>query len=215
MANSPTPWRVDGSFVLDSTGGVVAAMCESDYAADAALICDAVNLKARIDEAMKDKDGFLHPVMLEGRPCVCITPPPSECELERMSREVISGLTKDRALLQRQSYAALKELNRLRDLVQSYGDTIVKLNEAAQRSELKAMRLGDLIHRLSDCILGAHLEGLEGPFHAADGLDACPNVTDNDGMEVLYGDIAEALTVLARAQTILHEAREETGKEEP
>ncbi len=108
-----------------------------------------------------------------------------------------------------------KENDRLRDTNRSYGETIVQLNEAAQRSELKAMRLNDLVHRLSDCILGAHLEGLDGPFHAADGLDACPNITDNDGMEVLNGDVAEALTVLAQAQAILREARETTGKEEP
>ena len=41
------------------------------------------------------------------------------------------------------------------------------------------------------------------------------NVTDNDGMEVLNGDVAEALTVLAQAQAILREARETTGKDEP
>lgn len=122
--HSPTPWHVDGIFILDSDGGAIAAMCEPDYKVDAALICDAVNLKTRIDEAMKDEAGFLHPVMLDGRPCVFVTPPPSEAESERMSREVISGLTSDRMRLYRQLHAAFEELDRIRDIVRRLADAL-------------------------------------------------------------------------------------------
>lgn len=45
---------------------------------------------------------------------------------------------------------AVNERDRLRDTIRSYGETIVQLNEAAQKSELKAIRLRELARRLCD-----------------------------------------------------------------
>ncbi len=195
------PWQVRYvDVVADATGAKVAACFRH---ANAALIVEAVN--------------NYHPLIQERRRLIGeLDAAKFEVKCEKLySKTEISRLISEKAELYDEVVEIRKERDRLRDTIRSYGETIVQLNEAAQRSELKAMRLGGLIHRLSDCILGAHLDGLDGPFHARYHLAYCPNVTDNDGMEVLNGDVAEALTVLAQAQAILREARETTGKEEP
>lgn len=200
---SPTPWRVADRMnetIVDALNRVQASAAN---AKTAAIIVEAVNNYEVLIQERRRLIGELDAAK-------------SEVEYEKLySKTEISRLISEKAELYDEVVEIRKERDRLRDTNRSYGETIVQLNEAAQRSELKAMRLGDLIHRLSDCILGAHLEGLDGPFHARYHLAHCPNVTDNDGMEVLNGDVAEALTVLAQAQAILREARETTGKDEP
>lgn len=56
---------------------------------------------------------------------------------------------------------AVNDHERLRDTIRSYGETIVQLNEAAQRSELEAIRLRDLVKRLAHAV-----EVLISPFDA-------------------------------------------------
>lgn len=90
----------------------------------AALICDAVNLKARIDEAMADESGYLHPVALDGKPKVCVTPPPSEAEESRMHREYETGLLVDRERFRRCYYEAEERNDRLRDIVRRLCDEL-------------------------------------------------------------------------------------------
>jgi len=121
---SPRPWRVidkpNGQLVLytsivkNSDGRDVAFVC---CPADAALIVDAVNLKARIDEAMADESVYLYPVVLDGKPMVCVTPPPSEAEESRMHREYEASLLEDRERFRRCYYKAEERNDRLRDIV--------------------------------------------------------------------------------------------------
>lgn len=124
---SPRPWRVE-----TNRFGQHYVVCESgsgdpvrDYIAgpiqneaDAALIVEAVNLKARIDEAMADESGYLYPVVLDGKPMVCVTPPPSEAEESRMHREYETSLLVDRERFRRCYYKAEERNDRLRDIVQ-------------------------------------------------------------------------------------------------
>ena len=121
---SPRPWRVESDnltlrppvcFVVDANGAKVSGGFFSH--ADAALICDAVNLKTRFDEAMTDEAGYLHPVVLDGKPMVCVTPPPSEAEESRMHREYEASLLADRERFRRGYYEAAELNDRLRDLV--------------------------------------------------------------------------------------------------
>ena len=84
---------------------------------DAALICDAVNLKTRIDEAMADESGYLHPTVLDGKPMVFVSPPPSEAEETKMHRDYETSLLMDRERFRRGYYEALAHNDRLRDLV--------------------------------------------------------------------------------------------------
>ena len=99
---------------MDAKGELVAVRISS---ADAALIVEAVNLKARIDKAMVDKSGYLHPVALDGKPVVCVTPPPSEAEESRMHREYEASLIVDRERFRRGYYEVAEQNDRLRDIV--------------------------------------------------------------------------------------------------
>ena len=142
---SPTPWRVadieHDHDILDADGKVAARAAHGNREL-AALICDAVNLKTRIDEAMKDEAGFLHPVMLYGRPCVFVAPPPSEAEEIRMHREYETSLLVDRERFRRCYYEAAERNDRLRDLVRwlvhqfegraTYDDDAALLREARE-----------------------------------------------------------------------------------
>ena len=59
---------------------------------------------------------------------------------------------------------------------------------------------------LAAIIKSVPLMGLDAPFEATAGdLDACPGITDADGMEVLYGDIVAALNAIAKLQKVLQE----------
>lgn len=136
---SPRPWRVidkpNGQLVLytsivkNSDGRDVAFVCCS---ADAALIADAVNLKARIDEAMADESGYLYPVALDGKPMVCVTPPPSEAEESRMHREYETSLLADRERFRRCYYEVAERNDRLRDIVRRLADTLQSIIDAAE-----------------------------------------------------------------------------------
>ena len=121
---SPRPWHVsDGLFdrystghrdIVDANGEFVAVRVSS---ADAALIVNGVNLKTRIDEAMADEAGYLHPVVLDGKPMVCVTPPPSEAEEIRMHRECETRLLVERKLFRRCFHEAEERNDQLRDIV--------------------------------------------------------------------------------------------------
>lgn len=118
---SPRPWHVvdshyenASSVILDGEGTLV---CKDLTAANAVLISDAVNLKSRIDEAMADEGGYLHPVVLDGKPMVCVTPPPSEAEEFRMHREYETSLLMDRERFRRGYYEVSERNDYLRDLV--------------------------------------------------------------------------------------------------
>jgi len=136
---SPTPWRVadieHDHDILDADGKVAARAAHGNREL-AALICDAVNLKTRIDEAMKDEAGFLHPVMLYGRPCVFVAPPPSEAEESRMHREYETSLLVDRERFRRCYYEAAERNDRLRDIVrrlhQMCSEDWARTNEAGR-----------------------------------------------------------------------------------
>ncbi len=88
--HSPTPWRIDGTFILDSDGGAIAAMCEPDYTVDAAFIVEAVNA---VDATLKLQRTLLG---------------------WSMERDTLNEVA---AALQRSRDAALAEAERLRDLV--------------------------------------------------------------------------------------------------
>lgn len=126
---SPRPWRIESDnltlnppvcFIVDANGAKVTGGFFSP--ADAALICDAVNLKTRIDEAMSDEAGCLHPAVLDGKPMVCVTPPPSEAEESRMRREYETSLLVDRERFRRGCYEAAERIDSLRDIVRRFLD---------------------------------------------------------------------------------------------
>lgn len=118
-AASPRPWRavpsgrVGTDCLFDANGTYIGTVPKID----SALIVEAVNLKARIDEAMADESGYLHPVALDGKPVVCVTPPPSEAEESRMHREYETSLLVDRERFRRCYYKAEERNDRLRDIV--------------------------------------------------------------------------------------------------
>ena len=135
MKHSPTPWRVvryEDSLQVDvyaADGRSVATMGHfaDDPAADAAYIVEAVNLKARIDEAMTDESSFKHISRMENgkdKPVVFVQPPPSEAEEVRIYRELYEGAFKDRLMFERSRNAAVNERDRLRDLVRQLADIV-------------------------------------------------------------------------------------------
>lgn len=139
---SPRPWRVSESLsgtmscILDANGEHIASCFGVPTEADAALICDAVNLKTRIDEAMADESGYLHPVALDGKPMVFVSPPPSEAEEIRMHRDYETSLLVDRERFRRSYYEAVEKLDSLRDIIrrlcQMCSEDWTRTNEAGR-----------------------------------------------------------------------------------
>lgn len=125
---SPRPWRVEASqsqgkfWICQTTLGV--SIGETWKESDARLIVDAVNLKTLIDEAMADEAGYLHPVVLDGKPIVCVTPPPSEAEELRMHLEYETSLLVDRERFRRGYYEAEERIDRLCDIVREMANTL-------------------------------------------------------------------------------------------
>lgn len=157
---SPRPWRVadiDHDYDILDADGKVAARAAHGNRELAALIADAVNLKARIDEAMADESGYLHPVVLDGKPMVCVTPPPSEAEESRMHREYETSLLMDRERFRRCYYEAAEWIDRLRDALATIANMASKV-DANGMGYADACDIAEAIVSIADAAL-AQKEG--------------------------------------------------------
>lgn len=126
---SPRPWRVSDGFldrystghhdIVDAKGEFVAVRVSS---ADAALICDAVNLKARID----DEKSYFHTVYPSEirEPTVCIMPPISEVESVRMYRDLSEERLKELIAFRDRYRMATGECLRLHDIIRDLADAL-------------------------------------------------------------------------------------------
>ena len=117
---SPGPWHIRHPGEIEDANGKLLYNLRDCIEggideANAAFIVDAVNLKIRINEAIADKAGYLYPVVLSGKPMVCVSPPLSEAEESRMHREYETNLLLDRERFRRSYYEAVEECNRLRE----------------------------------------------------------------------------------------------------
>ena len=151
---SPRPWRCDSvskRWVFDSNGTEVAECCLCE---DAALIVEAVNLKARID----DETRHFHEVKPDDirDPVICITPPIHETEALRMYREQHEAMLKDiirfRRMIATMEDEHEQEVSQLRTDIEQ-----IEYHEKHAIAECDKLRgerdrLRDLVRRLADTL---------------------------------------------------------------